>query len=109
MTVHSSADAANLWNSPTFKERMKAYATLEHEIHCSKVNREKMLALPLMVKDCFRLLDDLQRICHSGCKLDDADIGSIQAKLILLRINLNVHHGVSTEQLGQSKEAGTCG
>lgn len=57
--------------------------------------------LPLSIRDSFKILDDLQEICHDGCVLDDAKIGAIQAKLIIIRINLNVHFGVSTEQRGR--------
>lgn len=81
MTVHPTADHADFW---------AAY----------KKHRPAVSDLPRDVADCFRLLDDLQRTCHDGCELDDADIGAIQGKLIVLRIILNNHHGVDTPQLG---------
>jgi hypothetical protein len=39
--------------------------------------------------------------------LDAHDIGSIQAKLIILRINLNVHFGLNTPQLTDEGGPGT--
>lgn len=57
----------------------------------------------LLVLDTFKLLDDLQEICHDGCTLDDYKIGAIQGKLMILRINLNVHCGLHTEQRGKRR------
>ena len=61
--------------------------------------------LPPAIRDAFEVIDDLQRICHDGCVLDDSQIGAIQGKLIILRILLNIHHGVDTPQLGQHSQS----
>jgi hypothetical protein len=81
MTTYPTADHADMW---------AAY---------KQPKAETTAGLSYIVRDMFRLLDDLQRITYDGCDLDNADIGAIQAKLSILRINLNVHHGVHTEQL----------
>ena len=72
---------------------------LEAQIRINREKQEAFEKLPRIVGDTFKLVDDLQRICHDGCVLDNESIGSIQAKLIILRICLNIHHGVSTDQI----------
>jgi hypothetical protein len=87
MTVYPSADHADFWAA--FKGKPEERPTTAND-------------LPSFVaRDCFKLLDDLQRICYHGCSLTNAEIGAIQAKLIVLRINLNAIHGVNTPQLHQ--------
>jgi len=49
------------------------------------------------------MLDDLQQLTYSGCVLDNDQIGSIQAKLMILRINLNVQYRVNTPQLHERR------
>ena len=93
MTVYPSADHADFWAS--YKQARKAGLDQEST------------RTPMLIEDCFRVLDDLQRICHHGCQLDAHDIGSIQAKLIILRINLNVHFGLNTPQLTDEGGPGT--
>jgi hypothetical protein len=51
----------------------------------------------MIVGQAFDLMDDLQRIVNQP--MGPCEIGSVQAKLIILRINLNVHFGVNTPQL----------
>jgi hypothetical protein len=85
MTVYRSVDEADFWAS--YKQAKRAAQDQE-------INRT-----PMIIEDCFKVLDDLQRICHDGCQLDAHDIGSIQAKLTILRINLNVHFHRDTPQL----------
>jgi len=91
MTVYPSVDHADFWAS--YKQAHKAGLDQEST------------RTPMLIEDCFRVLDDLQRICHDGCQLDAHDIGSIQAKLIILRINLNVHFRRDTPQL-HDRQAG---
>jgi hypothetical protein len=103
MTVYRSADHADVFACYKQKQPIKPLPELDPMLDVMLANQRKqkeaLAQLPLMVQDMFRLIDDLQRICHDGCVLDNASIGSIQAKLIMLRINLNVHHGVNTPQL----------
>jgi hypothetical protein len=103
MTVYPSVDhadffASHKWPLPELNPAIDA------ELAAQRRRKEAWSALPLMVKDSFRLLDDLQRITHNGCVLDDADIGAIQAKLIFLRICLNIQNGVDTKQLHQRQD-----
>lgn len=103
MTVYPTADHADFFAS--FKQPLpELNPALDAEIASRRIKQERFDELPILVKQCFAHLDDLQRITHDGCVLDDADIGAIQAKLIILRINLNVHHGVDTEQLHQRQD-----
>jgi hypothetical protein len=107
MTVYPSVDhadffASHKWPLPELNPAIDA--ELAAELAAQRQRKEAWSALPLMVKDSFRLLDDLQRITHDGCALDDADIGAIQAKLILLRICLNIQNGVDTEQITQRQD-----
>lgn len=92
MTVHPTVDHADF-----FAAYKRPQALPEHQCEL-----ERLAQLAHLDRQCFDLLDDLQRICHHGCSLSNADIGAIQAKLIILRINLNVRHGVNTPQLGVS-------
>jgi hypothetical protein len=78
MTVYPSADHADFWAA--YKQKPAPKST----------------PIPLAARDCFALLDDLQRICYPGVSLTNSDIGSIQAKLTILRINLNVLYGLNT-------------
>ena len=87
MTVHPTVDHADVWAA---HKQPKA----------DQDPMEQLGQLSLLDRQCFQLLDDLQIICHRGCNLDSAAIGSIQAKLIILRINLNIRHGIDTPQLG---------
>jgi hypothetical protein len=103
MTVYRSADHADVF--ACYKQQQSVTPlpeldpALDVRIAASRMQAEAFKGQPLIVKDMFKLIDDLQRICKDGCVLDNASIGSIQAKLIMLRINLNVHHGVNTPQL----------
>jgi hypothetical protein len=103
MTVYRSADHADVFacykQQPVITPLPELSPALEAKIAATRKEAEAFEGQPLIVKDMFRLVDDLQRICKDGCVLDTASIGSIQAKLIMLRINLNVHHGVNTAQL----------
>lgn len=78
MTVYSSADQADVWAS--FKQ-----------------NPTPVPKLGFIQQQCFDLIDDLDRICYHGCVLDNTDIGTIQAKLQVLRIHLNVLWQADTE------------
>jgi hypothetical protein len=98
MTVYRSVDEADVWAS--FKRPLpETNPSIDHELAEARVQREKLDKLSLMDRQCFELLDDLQRLTPPGCVLGDAEIGSIQAKLSILRINLNIRHGVNTPQL----------
>jgi hypothetical protein len=102
MGVYPSADQADVFSC--YKQQpITPLPELDPALAAQiRINREKWEAfeeLPRIVRDTFKLVDDLQRICHDGCVLDNESIGSIQAKLILLRICLNIHHGVSTDQI----------
>jgi hypothetical protein len=103
MSVYPSADNADVFACYKQKQPIKPLPELDPALTAQiKINREKRESfdeLSSIVKDTFRLVDDLQRICHDGCVLDNDTIGSIQAKLIILRICLNIHHGVSTDQI----------
>lgn len=91
MTVYASADSADVFASHKVRETVAPTARLT-----------RLSELPLIDRQCFTLLDDLQQICHNGVSLSNADIGAIQAKLIILRVNLNIRHNVNTPHLGQS-------
>jgi len=93
MIVHASPDEADFW------------ADYKHQCAAYKDAKTKLLSYPLLVQQMFTLLDDLQQITHNGCVLDAATIGSIQAKLIILRIDLNVHFGVNTPQLHERRSS----
>jgi hypothetical protein len=103
MTVYRSADHADVF--ACYKQQQpitplpELSPALEAKIVATRREAEAFEGQPLIVKDMFGLVDDLQRICKDGCVLDNNSIGSIQAKLIILRINLNVHHGLNTPQL----------
>lgn len=81
MTVHPSADQADIWAS--FKQE--------------PAEAPQVINRGTIQEQCFKLIDDLDRICYHGCVLDNADIGAIQAKLQILRINLNVHWQADTQ------------
>lgn len=105
MTVHPTADHADVfacYKQVTVDPLPELSPAIDHQVHQERCELERLAALARLDRQCFDLLDDLQRICHDGCVLDNAKIGSIQAKLIILRINLNVRHGVNTPQLGVS-------
>jgi hypothetical protein len=103
MSVYPSADNADVFACYKQKADITPLPELDPALAAQiRINREKREAfagLPRIVRDTFSLVDDLQRICHDGCVLDNDAIGSIQAKLIILRICLNIHHGVSTDQI----------
>jgi hypothetical protein len=103
MSVYPSADNADVFACYKQKQPVKPLPELDPalaaQIRINREEREAFDGLPRIVRDTFKLVDDLQRICHDGCALDNDAIGSIQAKLIILRICLNIHHGVSTDQI----------
>lgn len=90
MTVHPSADHADIWAS--FKHGAHGNTTSTQT--APVIDRDPLSPIK---RQCFDLLDDLDRICYHGCVLDNADIGAIQAKLQILRINLNVHWQADTQ------------
>lgn len=104
MTVHPTVDHADFfaaYKQPTIDPLPELNPAIDHMIRENQCELERLAQLGHLDRQCFDLLDDLQRICHDGVgTLGPADIGAIQAKLIILRINLNVRHGVNTPQLG---------
>jgi hypothetical protein len=103
MTVYPTADHADFfaaYKRPAVDPMPELNPAIDHQIHQERCELERLAALAHIDRQCFELLNDLQRICHHGCSLSNADIGAIQAKLIILRINLNIRHGVNTPQLG---------
>lgn len=102
MTVHPTVDHADFFAAYKRPQALpELNPAVDHQIRQQQCELERLAQLAHLDRQCFDLLDDLQRICHHGCSLSNADISSIQAKLIILRINLNVRHGVNTPQLGQ--------
>jgi hypothetical protein len=98
VTVYPSVDAADFWAD--FKRPLPEIDPVyDRPVIEARVLNEQLDKLPLLDRQCFELLDDLQRIAHLGCELTPEDIGLIRAKLIFLRINLNIPHGVNTPQL----------
>lgn len=97
MTVHKNNDDANMLANPNVVARIEKHRALDHDIHARAVTRRRMAELPMLVNQCFDLLDGMQRITNHT--MTPAEVGSIQAKLTILRINLNVHFGVNTPQL----------
>lgn len=102
MTVHPTVDHADFFAAYKRPQALpELNPAIDHHRRQYQCEMERLAQLAHLDRQCFDLLDDLQRICHHGCNLSNADIGAIQAKLIILRINLNVRHGVNTPQLGQ--------
>ena len=100
MTVHKDHDAANMLTNPNVVAGIEKHRALEAEIAeipARALSRRRLAELPMIVGQAFDLMDDLQRIVNQP--LGPCEIGSVQAKLIILRINLNVHFGVNTPQL----------
>ena len=97
MTVHKDHDAANMLTNPNVVAGIEKHRAIEAEIHARALSRRRLAELPLLVNQCFDLLDDMQRITNKT--MTPEEVGSVQAKLIILRINLNVHFGVNTQQL----------
>jgi hypothetical protein len=87
MTVYKDADHANMLNNQDVVDRLTKKAA----------TRRRLAELPLLANQCFDLLDDMQRITNKT--MTPEEVGSIRAKLTILRINLNVHFGVNTPQL----------
>lgn len=104
MTVHPTADHADFWAAykrPAANPLPELNPAVDHQIRENQCELERLAKLAHLDRQCFEMLDDLQRICHDGVgTLGPAEVGAIQAKLIILRINLNVRHGVNTPQLG---------
>jgi hypothetical protein len=97
MTVHKDQDAANMLTNPNVVAGIEKHRALEAEIHARALSRRRLAELPMIVGQAFDLLDDMQRITNKT--MTPEEVGSVQAKLIILRINLNVHFGVNTPQL----------
>jgi hypothetical protein len=97
MTVHKDHDAANMLTNPNVIAGIEIHRALEAKIHARALTRRRLAELPMIVGQAFDLMDDLQRIVKQP--MGPCEIGSVQAKLIILRINLNVHFGVNTPQL----------
>lgn len=97
MTVHKDADHANMLKNQGVIDRLADKQALDQSIALRAVTRRRMAELPLLVNQCFDLLDGMQRITNHT--MTPAEVGSIQAKMTILRINLNVHFGVNTPQL----------
>lgn len=99
MSVYPSVESADVFAShkPSATPLPELNPRLDHVIAEHRHQQASIEQLPHLAKSSFELLDDLQRICYSGCTLDDESIGSIQAKLIILRINLNVLFKVHTQ------------
>lgn len=90
MTVYPSADHADIW------------ASFKHGAHDNTTSTQTAPVIdrgPLspIERQCFDLIDDLDRICYQGCVLYNADIGTIQAKLQILRLNLNAQLATDTQ------------
>lgn len=104
MTVYPTADHADFfaaYKRSAVDPLPELSPAIDHQIHQERCELERLAALAHLDRQCFDLLDDLQRICHDGVgTLGPAEVGAVQAKLIILRINLNVRHGVNTPQLG---------
>lgn len=97
MTVHKDHDDANMLTNPNVIAGIERHRALEAEIHVRALSRRKLAELPMIVGQAFDLMDDLQRIVNQP--MGPCEIGTVQAKLIILRINLNVHFGVNNPQL----------
>jgi len=97
MTVHKDHDAANMLTNPNVIAGIEKHRALEAEIHARAISRRRLAELPMIVGHVFDLLDDMQRIANKT--MTPEEVGSIRAKLTILRINLNVHFGVNTPQL----------
>jgi hypothetical protein len=97
MTVHKDHDAANMLTNPNVVAGIEKHRALEAEIHARAISRRRLAELPMIVGQAFDLLDDMQQITNKT--MTPEEVGSVQAKLIILRINLNVHFGVNTPQL----------
>lgn len=106
MTVYPTADHADVFScykQVTVDPLPELNPAIDHQIRENQCELERLAKLAHLDRQCFDLLDDLQRICHDGVgTLGPAEVGAVQAKLIILRINLNVRHGVNTPQLGVS-------
>ena len=97
MIVHKNHDAANMLTNPNVVAGIERHRALEAEIHARALSRRRLAELPMIVGQAFDLLDDMQRITNKT--MTPEEVGSVQAKLTILRINLNVHFGVNTPQL----------